>query len=258
MADETEKSSARSAIILAAIVILVAIYCAMFGLQTLVWISAKQWASSNPWLLEVPQPLPAASAQSFAPPKGPQLKAFNYEFATPWSGKAKTTPTSMKVEFKFDSGQVVIFYDPEGLPDALGDMKRSRPNEYQRILNLLGENSFGTNYDLYKAVYSASPAQVSPFMPLNDASRLNVLLLWKLSFGPDAGPGIWSFEFGDRRGFQFGDPLSGLPVALRVFDERDHQFRFLFTSVSGSNAKISQDEIDSIVQSLQPIPLEER
>lgn len=258
MAGEDEKSSAKSAIILAVVVILVAVYCAMFGPQTLVWINAKHWSSGNPWLLDVPQPLPSPSSQPMAASKGAALKAFNYEFTTPWQGKAKTNPTLTNIEFKFDSGQVVDFYDPEGQVDAMGELKKSNPNEYQRIQTIFGETAFDTNYDLYRAVYGASPAQVSPFMPLTDATRMNVLLLWKLSYGFDGGPDIWSFDFGDKRGFQFGDPLSGLPVALRVFDDRNHQFRFIFTVVSGSNAKISQDEIDAIVESLQPIPLEER
>jgi hypothetical protein len=258
MADEGEKSSARSAIILAAVVILVAAYCAMFGLQTLVWINAKHWASGNPWLLEVPQPLPPPSSQPIAASKGAALKAFTYEFTVPWHGNAKMTPTLTNVEFKFDSGQVVVFYDPEGQVDTLGELRRANPNEYQRIQDIFAGTSLHTNYDLYRSVYSASPAQVSPFMSLNDATRLNVLLLWKLSYGFDGGPGIWSFDFGDKRGFQFGDTLSELPVTLRVFDDRNHQFRFVFLVVSGSNAKISQDEIDAVVQSLQPIPLEER
>jgi hypothetical protein len=258
MAGEDEKSSAKSAIILAAVVILVAAYCAMFGLQSLVWIDAKRWASANPWLLEVPQPLPPPSSRSFAASKGAALKAFNYEFTAPWQGKTSTTPTVTNIEFKFDSGQVMAFYDPEGLVDAMGELRKSNPNEYQRIQSIFGETSLDTSYDLYRAVYGASPAQVSPFMPLNDATRMNILLQWKLSYGYDGGPGIWSFDFGDKRGFQFGDPANGYPVALRVFDDRNHQFRFVFTVVSGSNAKISQDEIDAVIESLQPIPLEER
>jgi hypothetical protein len=153
---------------------------------------------------------------------------------------------------------VVDFYDPEGQVDFMGELKKSNPNEYERIQNIFGGTSFDTSYDVYRAVYGASPAQVSPFMASNEATRMNILLLWKLSYGFDGGPGIWSFDFGDVRGFQFGDPRSGLPVALRVFDGRNHQFRFVFTVVSGSSAKISQDEIDAVVESLQPIPLEER
>lgn len=258
MAGEDEKSSAKSAIILAAVVILVAAYCAMFGLQSLVWINAKRWASANPWLLEVPQPLPPPTSHPVAASKAVALKAFNYEFTTPWQGKAKTTPTASNVEFKFESGQVIDFFDPQGQVDAMGELKKSNPNEYERIMGIFGGTSLDTSYDLYRAVYSASPAQVSPFMPLNDATRMNILLLWKLSYGFDGGPSIWSFDLGEKRGFQFGDPLSGLPVALRVFDDRNHQFRFIFTVLSGSNAKISQDEIDSVVESLQPVPLEER
>ena len=52
---EDEKSSAQSAILLAAAVLLVAVFSVMFGLQTLVWFNTKRWTLQNPWLAETPQ-----------------------------------------------------------------------------------------------------------------------------------------------------------------------------------------------------------
>jgi len=88
--------------------------------------------------------------------------------------------------------------------------------------------------------------------------RTNVLLLWKLSFGFDAQPGIHSFELGKNRGFEFGDVTTGRPVALRVFDERDAQFRFVFSAMGGASGKFTQDDINVAVQSLQSVPILER
>jgi hypothetical protein len=86
---------------------------------------------------------------------------------------------------------------------------------------------------------------------------MNELLIWKLGFGVDLRGGLSSFTYGPSRGFQFGDPAKG-PVALRVFNDQNQQFRFIFTTAPDSSAKITQDDIAGIVASLKPIPILER
>ena len=251
--DEAEKSGARSAIILAALVVLVSVYCIAYGLQTLVWLEAKHWASVNTWLQDVPQPLPVSTPAA----KGTQVKAYNYEFLSPW-GDGKITPYLAHVEFRFDKGQVVLLIDPETSVDTMRNMKSTNPLEYQKFTNLFLDHPIEFNYQLYDTVYSASPAQLSPVMPGRDAMRMNVLLLWKLSFGFDATPGIYSFDFGKNHGIQFGAPGKGRPVAVRVFDDRDRQFRLIFLVAGGSNAPLTQDDINTAVSSLKPVPIIDR
>lgn len=255
MNEQPEKNSARSAIILVAVVIMLAAYSIAFGLQTLIWFETHHWTRANPWINEVPQALDSSSV----PAGTTQLKAFDYEFKVPWSGSPKTTPSLGHVEFRFDSGQVVLFFDPEAQADLLRTLtSASSPLEYQQFQNVFVGQSFDSNYSLYKAVYSAAPSAVSPWMSMRDAIRLNQLLLWKISFGADATPGIHAVESGGNRGFEFGDPSSGRPVALRLFNGRDVQFRLIFLVAAGSGAKIAQADIDSAVQSLQLIPIVER
>jgi hypothetical protein len=267
--DDPEKSNAQSAILLAAAVLLVAVFSVMFGLQTLVWFNAKRWTSQDPWLADTPQPFPASETPPpvFAPPakgktdknaKPPQLKAYDYEFTAPWPGNVKPVPASSYVQFQFDSGQVIVFFDPESQLDIVRQMKSGETTQYQQFQNVFGEQAPNTNYELYRTVYSASPAQISPFMHSQDAFRTNVLLLWKLSFGFDAQPAIHSFELGKNRGFEFGDATTGMPVALRVFDDRDAQFRLIFTAAGGAPGKFTQDDINLAVQSLQSVPILER
>ena len=254
MTEMSEKNSARDAIILAVVVIAVAAYCIAFGLQTLVSFEAHHWTRYNAWIMDVPEPVNAP-----APATGcALLKAFNYEFKVPWTGKQKTNETLTYHEFRFDSGQVVIFYDPEAQLDTLHSLKASSPLEYQQLQNVFIGQPLDTNYQLYQAVYGASPAATSPFMSMRDAIRTNQLLLWKISFGYDAVPGLHAIEFGGNRGFQFGDPSTGRSVALRIFDGRDSQLRFIFLTQAGSNAKIEQADINGAVQSLQPVPVTER
>jgi hypothetical protein len=270
--DDSEKSGAQSAILLAGAVLLVAVFSTLFGLQTLVWFNTKRWTSQNPWLADTPQALPAAVAappdvsalspakpgKNAQPPQPPQLKAYDCEFTAPWPGNVKTQPGLSYVQFHFDSGQVIVFFDPESQIDIVRQMKSGETTQYQQFQNIFGDQAPDSNYALYATVYSSSPSQISPFMHSQDAFRINVLLLWKLSFGFDALPGIRSFELGKNRGFEFGDPDGGKPVALRVFDEKDAQFRFLFATAPGSPGKFSQDDIDLAAGSLRSIPLLER
>lgn len=254
MTEKSETNSARNALILAGVVILIAGYCIAFGLQSLVAFEAHHWTRDNAWITDVPEPLNAQ-----APAAGStQLKAFNYEFKVPWTGKQKTNETLTYHEFRFDSGQVVILYDPEAQLDTVHALKASSPLEYQQLQNVFGGQPLDTNYALYQAVYGASPAATSPFMPMREAIRTNDLLLWKISFGYDAMPGLHSIGFGENHGFQFGDPSTGGAVALRIFDGRDSQLRFIFLTQAGSNAKIDQADINAAVQSLQPVPVIER
>ena len=273
MKEDSEKSGAQSAIILAVIVLAVAVLSVLFGLQTLVWLNAKHWASIDPWLAETPRPLPAAEpaapsgpappavdqkAKPAKPAKPAQLKAYDYEFTAPWPGNVKTVAELSFVEFHFDSGQVIVFFDPGAQLDVVRQMKSGETTQYTQFQNVFGEQAPSTNYDLYRTVYSAAPAQISPGMHSQDAFRANVLLLWKLSFGFDAQPGIYSIAAGTNRGFQFGDLAGGRAVALRIFDETDKQFRFIFTTASSSTAVFTQENINLAVESLQPIPILER
>ncbi|HXN73433.1 MAG TPA: hypothetical protein VN861_12880 [Candidatus Acidoferrales bacterium] len=258
MNEEDDKSSARPAIILAILLILVGVLCVEFGVQTLTWFEAKRWGTATPWLSDVPQALPPAADDAST---GAQVRAFNYEFNLPWKSP-KSAESLTNVQFKYDSGQVVVFFDPDSQLDVIHSLKSSNPTEYQKFANVFASQPIDSNYALYKGVYEVSPAQLSPIMKVEDARRDNVLLLWKLSFGPDlqsdTAPAFYSFELGKMRGFQFGDPAKGQPVALRVFDDSNRQFRFIFTVAYGSGAKITQGDIKMALRSLQPVPIIDR
>jgi hypothetical protein len=259
MTDEAEKSSATPAIVLALLAIVIAIFMVKFGLQTMTWVEGKMWAAQSPWLNFVPQPLPAPAVAA-APGSGPQLKAYDFEVNAPWPGNPKPVPTEVNVGFRYDTGQVLVFFDPEAQLDTLRSIQNSNPAEFQRFTNVFVDKPIASNFELYRAVYGAAPSQVSPFMDAREAMRMNVLLLWKLSFGLDlpSDTGLYSFDWNNIHGFQFGDPAKGVPVALRAFDDRSHQFRFLLTTIPGSNAKITQDDIDKILLTVQPVPFIDR
>lgn len=263
--EEAEKDGARSAIILAIAVIVVAFVAVQFGLQILIWVESKSWASQNPWLTDTLQtipsptaPAPAAIPAANSKTSGPaQIKLYDYEFNQPWPGNTKVTRGQVSSEVRFDSGQVIVFFDPESELNVIRDMKSKNAAGYQQLTNVFGDQTPDSDYALYQLAYGASPASISPFMSRAGAVRVNGALLYKLGFGYDALPGIHSFDFGKNKGFEFGDPASG-PVAVRVFNDRDDQFRLIFTVASGTGGKVTQDDVNTAVQSLQIIPLLER
>jgi hypothetical protein len=279
--EEEDKGGTRNAIILAILVIAVGAYCLAFGLQTLIWLQAKQRLSSDSWIGNTPQPLAntsvsnsteapqthsdgpkSAHGKTGAKPSDDQPRAFNYKFKVPWSGQYKISPLPIGVEFRYDSGQVVVFYDPELQIDTAHALRTPTTPESQRLANIPASHPIESNYALYQDAYGASPEQLSPMMKEQDAMRENLLLFWKLSFGRDLysgeTPEFYSFDWGKNRGFQFGDPAKGHPVAVRVFDDSDHQFRFIFTVADGASGKITQEDINTATQSLQPVPIIER
>lgn len=256
MNDETEKSSSTEAIVLALVAILVAVFMVKFGLQTLTWVEGKTWAAQSPWLNTVPQPLPAPPAVA----AGPQLKAFDFEINAPWPGTPKPNPSETNVAFRYDTGQTLVFFDPGAQVDTLRSIQNGNPAEFQKFTNIFAGKPIDSNYALYRDVYGAAPSQISPIMNGSDAMRVNVLLLWKLSFGFDlrTDTGFYSFDWPNIHGFQFGDPAKGVPVALRAFDDRGHQFRFILTTSPDSTTKITQDDINKLLLTIQPVPFIDR
>lgn len=248
-----ETSSALPTVILMLAVIVVAAYCIVFGLQTLVWFEAHHWAGANPWIKDVPTPLSSSQLAD----GNTQLQAFGFQFKVPWPGKPKTDDGPGYTEFHFDSGPVILFYDPQGQANMQSRLNSENPTEYQRFASAFGGQTFDTNYSIYKTVYNASPASVSPWSSSADAVRMNQLLLWKIAFGTDARPGLHSIQLGSNEGFEFGDPTSGRPVALRLFDGRDRQFRMVFMNSPGAKIKFNQADINSAVQSLELTPIVE-
>jgi hypothetical protein len=282
--EDDEKTRPWLTYALAAFAIFVGIYSVKWGFQTLTWIEARSAASSNPWLAVTPQPLPAPSQplapHSAAPPppaagkKGaaahakaadknaPDLvRIYNFQFTPPFPGKFKIEATSPNyTTVRFESGQVVVFYDPTVQLDSLAALKQSDPVNYQKFAAVFSGSPIENNYALYQAVYGAAPDAVAPFMNGLDAERLHTLLGWKLAFGPDlteSGP-FHSFDYGAIRGFQFGEPANEKPVAVRAFDDKNRQFRYIFVVPGGSNAVITQEQINTAVSTLKPVPFLDR
>ncbi|MGB6481900.1 MAG: hypothetical protein WBE86_00280 [Candidatus Acidiferrales bacterium] len=244
-----KKESARVTVILALAALAIGIYALAYGLQTMFYFQAKYWASQAPFLREVPQPLPSATA---SPAQERNLSFYGMNFDAPWKGIAAQKKGDAHSEVDFDASSIVIFFNPAGEKDIISSIRDGDPDMYHRYQGAFGADLFPTNYDLYLAVYSASPASLSPFLSREEVVRIGTLLEWKLAFGASGASAIYKVQTNGLRGFQFGDPSRDPMVAVRLFDSGNAQFRLLFTSKSGPGT-FPQSDINCVLDSLQPV-----
>ncbi|HVB08499.1 MAG TPA: hypothetical protein VNF00_06075 [Candidatus Acidoferrales bacterium] len=244
-----KRESARTTIILSLVTVAVAAYALLFGLQTLIYFEAHHWASATPTLNEIPRPLPSTVAST---PEEKDLSFYGYQFAAPWKGITKQNPENDRSEIDFKSGAALVFFNPEGEKNIVDSIRTGDPKTYARYQAVFGTNLFANDYALYLAVYSASPAAISPFMSRDEAVRISTLLQWKLAFGSDGTKSIYTLQAGDNRGLQFGDPARDHIVVVRLFDSHGQQVRLLFTSKSPQTGTFSQANINCVVDSIRP------
>jgi hypothetical protein len=243
------KESARTTIILAVVTLAIGVYALMFGLQTEFYFQGNYWARKAPFLREVPQPMPSTAA-SAAQEKN--LSFYEMTFDAPWKGIAAQKSGDAHSEVDFNAGPIVIFFNPQGEKDVVSSIRNDNPQTYDKYRDVFGEEMFATNYDLYLAVYSASPAQLSPFIPRQRIERIGTLLEWKLAFGASGASAIYTLQTNGFRGLQFGDPSQDPMVMVRLFDSHNAQFRLLFTSKAGRGT-FPQSDINCVLDSFQPV-----
>jgi hypothetical protein len=247
---KAEEESGRSAILLLCALVAVAWFSVAHGLQTLIFFEVRHWPSSNSFLNEAPSMLAPSEAPIL---KGQKIEHFNFQFFVPWKKVDNDVENPQYAVSRSDTGEVVVFFNPDAQVDVLQEMSKDANPLARNYNQVFGDQPFHTNYELYDAAYSATPAQAHLMMSREEALRLNSLLIWKLSFGLDAPRGIYRFNWAGLQGFQFGDPSNGDPVAIRGFDTHDRQFRFLFVVAANSGARFTQDDISQIVTTVRTV-----
>jgi hypothetical protein len=254
MSPQAKSTSSYTALILVVVLIFVAVYILYYGLQTLIYCDVKHWGANDPSLYDTVKPM-TITAPTLPAGQTTHLEFFNYQCEAPWKGPAKTTQGADFVDDQFPSGQAIRVELPEAQADVLKSFKGESAEQQQRIATVFGDHPFDSNFDLFAAVYNASPAQVSPFMPRIAAERANTLLIWKLELDSELSGGTFQFESNGNRGLQFGDPDKSPAVAIRAFNAHDRQFKILFTRSLAASAKLTQSDIDQVIATLKPIPL---
>ena len=248
MAMAQKEDSSRTTIILAVITLIIGIYAIVYGLQTTFYLQAHTWAARNPFLRETLQQLPSTAA---SPVQTKNLSFYGVNFSAPWKGIASQKSQDAQSMVGFTAGPIIVFFDPQTQADPLETIRDGDPNIYTRYQQVFGHDLFPSTYDLYAAVYGASPALLSPVMPRGKMDRVAALLEWKLNFGSDGASAIYSVSAAGMRGVQLGDPSRDHMVTVRLFDSHNHQYRMLFTSTKGPGT-FPQADINCVLDSIAP------
>ncbi len=248
----------RSALVFACCAIGLIVLCsgAYFGPQTVSYCRLRSTVFRPPgssprgWS-SAPRPLDDTIASTA---KGSVLSYYGYRFEVPWDEIDKAWDGERTVQIRFKTGQVIRFNNPQYFQDnPISSHAAQDDGDY--FTQAFGTGIRELKYDQFKAIASTTPSQWSPFRSHREFARVRILLgikgVW-FEHNP-AAPDIFSFETNDYRGFE----LSGLShdwqnVMVNLFDKTDRWFQISVLGDVRSGARVTQPEINRIIQSFGP------
>jgi hypothetical protein len=223
-----------------------------FWFQALAWHEARQMGKSDACLALVPGPLLEQSATRTA---GSRQTYFGYEFEIPWPAPQKVKQTSTLVDLVFRGGFGAVFWNPAERHNFIHDVTANRQRlEIRNFLGaVIGRDAARSDYNFLKGQLEVTPDQISPMQSRRDANSRLTLLRMKSVDCSQKPSAFYSFKWRELNCFQIGDPSKDFHVEVRCFDSGDREFNFLFgVRKGGSSLKISQADINRVVQSVRP------
>jgi hypothetical protein len=180
---------------------------------------------------------------------------FGYEFEAPWKDVNNVQTFKSLTRIYFKSGRTIVFFDPKQTLDRLKVMRDAATQKGKDLRVLFGSEVPASNYQLLNTILSTTPHHVSLLSPSNDLVRNSILLTFKRSELVNEPRCVYSIETQNLRGFQKGDPLRDEKATiLDLFNERDQDLELWVAMQKGASARITQADINRIVQTLHPIP----
>lgn len=230
-----------------AVLLAVVAYKYFFGYQTNFAILVRH--EREPWMDIVPKPMTVGSC---AEPVT-KLKAFDYSFSVPWpdcSQLAWMVRTSLVAWACSGSNVTVVCFAPtEGLCSSIIPDAASESAEYRRaMIKWLGmENVTLTNSHIFAKAMEVTPGDFSPFGPRREAAFKFMLFLIKTMYMSPKAHEIYSFDQGDIKGFQFGNPSTDRCVQLYLFDQMDREVQLVIGTHTNSLVSLTQADINTII-----------
>lgn len=219
------------------------------------WLASKQLGKVDPRLSMVPLSLPRKGE---APLSDASIDRYGFKFQLPNEEIVKTIRGELTTVVVFSNGGDLVV--PNTSRDA-GIFAFVTNGEHAQ--RLLGQDLNDSKFKVMKAVMSATPEQAKWWrFRSSDNERVEYLLGTKFSVltqsaSPHAftlGP-IYTIAFGEFCGFQLGNPdVPPYETHLDLFDGDDRYFAFDITGPEGHGQVLTQEEINSIVDSIRPAP----
>lgn len=203
-----------------------------------------------PALWASPQPLDDTTV---SPAPGTTLAYFGYRFEVPWVGIRKETNEGRWVRVFFKSGQEVSFFNPNYFQydTLLGDAKW-QPEVFREAF---GAHPAGSKYEHLKAALSMSPSRLSPFRSRRHFAQDRVYLETKALWLEHSGLiDIFTVQTTAYKGFETSGISHDGGAAVTLFDAADRQFHIAVSRASSSAPKLTQAEINRVIQTFGPAP----
>jgi len=113
-----------------------------------------------------------------------------------------------------------------------------------------------SDYDFLKSELEATPNQISPMQSRRKANQRLTLLRMKGQLDCNRKPAaFYFFRSQNLKCIQIGDPSVDGLIEVRCFNPEDHEFNFIFSVRKDSGLKISQLDINRVIQTLHAAPV---
>jgi hypothetical protein len=175
------------------------------------------------------------------------------QFEIPWTGvdrvKTKTQGPFALVTLTSSESLLMSEPDPRG---AAATSKEDEPVHQvaMAVRAIYGEGAASDDYTLWKSILSTQPGDLTLFTPLKRAGALNLILIAK-AIGPATDDSkIFLVNFGEFKGFQFGDPSHhSKRMDLQLWDSNGEvEINFFFKL---SEPAHTQTELNRIIRTMR-------
>jgi hypothetical protein len=230
-----------------AIVVVIGTYLWFFGVQTFCALETKRIGRQMPIVKSIPVELEDFSVSRA---QGEKLSFSGAEFEVPWEDvdEKATRIVGNWVLIHFRSGNSIILY--VGPPDGdIKTMSKNKTPDPQLFAAMYGPEVLRSDYALHKAIFEATPSQITLSTPTNRAAGLASVILIKAIMPPTTDWAIYNIRSKDFKGFQLGNPARRpKKMCLELYAD-DVEFEINITqSESGPTPAITQAEVNRIIQ----------
>ncbi len=217
--------------------LLIGAFVAYFGPQVYTYMKFRPSLRRGPsfpprgWA-EVPKPLRDTTVSKA---EGSPVSYYGCQFEVPWGTTVKQYDLDYRLDLLFANGRRIEFVNPSHFPNAFAGGR--------------------SKYEQFKAMISTRPADLSPLSSHATFARTFKLLDQKgfLFEHNGAVPDIFSFRTPAYRGFEVSGLSRGWEwVQLNLFDSSNRWFELTISVDPSSDTKLSQPEINRVIQSFGP------
>jgi hypothetical protein len=230
-----------------AIVVVIGTYLSFFGVQTFCALETRRIGRQVPIVKSIPVELEDFSVSKV---QGKKLSFLGAEFEVPWEDVDEKTTQIVGnwVLIHFRSGNSIILC--VGPPDGdIRVMSKNKTPDPQLFVAMYGPEVLRSDYAMHKAIFEATPSQITLSTPTNRAAGLASVILVKAIMPPTTDWAIYNIRSKDFKGFQLGNPARRpKKMCLELYSD-DVELEINITqSESGPTPAITQAEINRIIQ----------